>query len=134
MTANRTTEPTIINTFVGRLAAAPVLTRHGETTISRFVLIRNEYAGKDGETGDARVRKVALPLTAFNGQAQALAEHCCKGDQLIVFFRIENNNYTDKDGNDCYGFNFIVDGWQFGAPGETKRRQLAENADAGIAP
>lgn len=129
MAAIRTTEPTIINTFIGRLAGVPTLTRHGDTSVTRFTLIRNEYAGKDSETGEIRVRKVALPLTAFNGQAKALAEHCCIGDQLIVFYRIENNHYTDKDGEECYGFNFIVDSWQFGAPGEIKRQRLAKNTD-----
>ena len=78
MTAIRTTEPTIINTFIGRLAAAPTMTRHGDTNVTRFVLIRNEYAGKDSDSGEIRVRKVALPLTAFNGQAKALGE-CAAG-------------------------------------------------------
>lgn len=125
MNTTRTTEPTIINTFIGRLAAAPTSSRHGENTVTRFTLIRNEYAGKDSVTDDIRVRNVALPFTAFNGQAVALTRHCCKGDQLIVFYRIENNHYTDKGGNECYGFNFIVDSWQFGAPGEEKRQRLA---------
>ena len=121
-------EPTITNTFVGRLAAAPKLSNHNGISVVRFTLIRNEYAGKDNTTDDIRTRTVALPLTAFRAQAEALAKHACKGDQLIVFYRIENNNYADKDGTEHYGFNFIVDSWQFGAPGETKRRQLAENS------
>lgn len=129
MAAIRTTEPTIIDTFIGRLAAVPTLTRHGDTSVTRFILIRNEYAGKNSKTGEIRVRNVALPLTVFNGQSKALAEYYCIGDQLIVFYRIENNHYTDKDGDKCYSFNFIVDGWQFGAPNETKRQRLAKNAD-----
>jgi len=46
-----------------------------------------------------------------------------KGDQLIVGFRIENNNY-EKDGEIAYGFNFIVEDFQFGAPGKEKREHF----------
>lgn len=111
-----------INTFVGRLKAAPVQTKHGDTTVAKFVLLRNEYAGKNRDD-----RIVSLQFTAFDGQAQALARNAAKGDQLIVHYRIENNNY-ERGGETIFGYNFIVDGFEFGAPGAETRERLAQRS------
>lgn len=112
--------------FDGRLAAAPALTNHGNNTqVCKFTLIRNEFAGTD-DGGEAREeRKVALQFTAFGPRAKAIHDHCFEGDQLIITSRIENNDYQDSKGADKYGFNFIVVGFDFGAPGPKKREMLA---------
>lgn len=115
------------NIFTGRLAKAPTLTGSDNRAVCRFTLMENEYAGKDKETGDARERTVALPLTAFGSRAQAVAKNALKGDQLIVEYRVENNQY-DKDGETVYGFNFVVEDFSFGAPGKEKREQLSQAA------
>ena len=102
-----------ITIFTGRLAADPELSTYGKgknaTKVTRLTLIRNEYAGKDKDD-----RKVAVQFTAFGQQAEALADHTAKGDQLEVTARIENNDY-EKDGAKVYGFNFIVTDFEFGA-------------------
>ena len=109
--------------FVGRIAKAPLLTRPNGHSICKFTLIRNEYTGKDdaGEKRDERI--VALPLVAFGGQAEAIAQHSMEGDQLIVDARIENNVY-EVAGEKRYDYNFVVTGFEFGAPGRLKRAQL----------
>lgn len=111
--------------FDGRLAKAPALSGRGEAAVAKLTLIRNDYAGKDKETNATRERQVAIPFTAFRAQAEAIAEHCMKGDQLIVTARIENNVYT-KDGEDRYDYNFVIESFDFGAPGEAKRAELAK--------
>ncbi|MDF3889005.1 single-stranded DNA-binding protein [Cupriavidus basilensis] len=116
------TSQAIINTFIGRLPDAPIQRRHGNTTVTKFVLIRNEYAGKERAT-----RKVTLQFTAFDSQAEAIARNFATGDQMIVYYRIENNNY-EGEGGTHYGYNFIVDSFEFGAPGETTRNRLAQRA------
>ncbi len=114
-----------INTFVGRMAAAPMQRQHGATAVTKFTLIRNEYAGKDRPP-----RKVSLPFTAFGAQAEAIARNFAKGDQMICSYRIENNDYEKAD-EMIYGFNFIVDSFEFGAPGEDTRSYLAQRAAQG---
>lgn len=116
------------NTFVGNLAKAPTLTGNDERAVCKFTLISNEYAGKDRETGEARERSVAIPFTAFRSQATVIARNLAKGDQLIVTYRIENNNY-EKDGETHYGFSFVVEEFQFGAPGKEKREQFARGSE-----
>lgn len=52
--------------FDGRLASAPETRHYGETSVTKFTLIRNEYAGKDGD-GKAKQRTVSVQFTTFNG-------------------------------------------------------------------
>ncbi len=115
-----------IHNFPGRIAKAPVLT-HGADNVAvcKFTLMRNDYAGKD-DAGKAKEKVLSIQCTAFRSQAEAIAKHCHKGDQLIVDLRIENNNWKDKEGVDHYDYNFIVDDFEFGAPGEEKRALLAK--------
>lgn len=112
--------------FVGNLAKPASLTGSGDRAVAKFTLIANEYAGKDA-SGEAKERSVAIQFTAFRGKAEAIAKNAMKGDQLVVFARIENNNYQ-KNGEDVYDFNFLVEDFQFGAPGKEKREQFAQAA------
>ena len=115
------------NIFVGNLAKAATLTGNGDRAVTKFTLIANEYAGKDKESGEAKERDVSLQFTAFRAKAEAIAKHALKGDQLIVDYRIENNQY-EKDGEVVYGYNFIVEDFSFGAPGKEKREQFRANS------
>lgn len=121
--------------FEGRLAAAPELSNHAGKKVTRIRVIRNEYAGTDRESGDRREdRQVAINFVAFDGSAESIAEHCFKGDQIIVTATIQNNDYIPNGGTDqdkVYGFSFIIRDWSFGAPGADKRKWLAENRNQG---
>lgn len=66
---------------------------------------------------------MSIQFTAFRAKAEAIAKNAMKGDQLIVDYRIENNNFQ-KDGKDVYGYNFVVEDFTFGAPGKEKREQF----------
>ena len=110
--------------FTGRLAEAPSLKQHGETKVAKFVLIRNQYAGKDA-AGERKENVVSIQFTAFNGTAEAIAENVRKGDQLIVSASITNNNY-ESEGELVYGYNFKIEDFDFGAPGAETREVLAK--------
>ena len=112
------------NVFVGNLAKLASITGAGDRAVARFTLISNEYAGKDKETGEVRERSVAIQFTAFRSKAEAIAKNVLKGDQLIVEYRVENNEY-EKDGEAVYGYNFILEDFAFGAPGKAKRDQFS---------
>lgn len=112
------------NIFVGNLAKAATLSGSGDRAVCKFTLISNEYAGKDKDSGEARQRAVAIQFTAFRQKGEAIAQYVLKGDQLIIHYRIENNQYTDKtSGEEVYGYNFIVEDFAFGAPGKEKRER-----------
>jgi single-strand DNA-binding protein len=119
--------------FTGRVAKPPVLTRHGDVPIAKFTLIRNDYAGKD-EAGNPKEKTVSIQFTAFRGQAEAIAKHAHKGDQLIVEATLENNNYKDGEGEDQYKINFNIQSFEFGAPGAEKRALLDSKRQDAAAP
>ena len=110
------------NIFVGNLAKFATLSGFNETAVSKFTLISNEYAGRDKQTGEIRERTVSIPFVAFRSKAEAIAQHALKGDQLIMTYRIEKNVFQ-KDGEDIYSYNFIVEDFEFGRPGKEKREQ-----------
>jgi len=109
--------------FDGRVGNAPVLTGTGDRAVAKFTLIQNKYAGK-GENGEKREKVVAIQFTAFRGLAESIVKHAHKGDQLILTASVENNNWTDKEDVEHYGFSFIVNDFDFGAPGAEKRALL----------
>ena len=108
--------------FAGRLADGAELKQTAGGPVAKFRLIRNEYAGKD-EKDDAKERIVAIPFVVFGARAEALSDHTRKGDQVIVRARIANNRYT-SEGTEHFDYNFIVEEWEFGAPGSIKRAEL----------
>jgi len=116
-------------TFTGRVAKAPVFRDGGKTPVCYFTLIRDEYAGHD-QGGDAQERKVAIPFTAFAGKAKAISENVFVGDQLIIDYRLANND-RPNGGEIEYGYSFIVDDFEFGAPGQLKREKLAQSHPRG---
>lgn len=106
------------NVFIGRVAASPTLSGEGDKKHARVTLIDNLYLGKD-EQGKAKEKAISLQFTAFRNTAESLAK-ANKGDQLAVTHRIENTQYQ-KDGEDVYGYQFIVESFEFCAPGPISR-------------
>jgi single-strand DNA-binding protein len=106
------------NTFIGRIAAKPETNGSTDNLVTKFTLMAAEYAGKNKEE-----RTIALPFTAFSNLAKIINDNVDKGDQLIVSYRVENNNY-EKDGNKVYSYNFIVNDFEFGQAGSETRKRL----------
>lgn len=49
-----------------------------------------------------------LNVTCFEKNAENVSKYCNKGDMIAVAFIIKNYKYTDKDGNNRNGFNFVA--------------------------
>jgi single-strand DNA-binding protein len=112
------------NVFVENLARPATLTSPGDRAVARVTLIANEYVVKDRENCNARECSVAIQFTAFRQKAEAIVKNVLKGDQLIVDYRIENNDYEEA-GETVYGYNFIVENFAFGALSKEKREQFS---------
>jgi single-strand DNA-binding protein len=117
-------------TAVGNLARNPEAIAKGDVTYTRFMLVGNDYAGKD-EKGSSRELVTSLWFVAFGPLGEALVRKARKGDQLIIEAQVRANNWTDKQGEKQYDHDFIVQGFRFGAPGKAKRDELSSNRDAG---
>jgi single-strand DNA-binding protein len=115
-------------TAIGNLARNPDLVAKDDTLYTRFLLVGNDYNGRD-EDGTVREVITSLWFVAFGGLGEAVAKHARKGDQLIVEARVRSNNWTDKQGEKQYDHSFIVEGFRFGAPGKTKREEFEAHRD-----
>ena len=107
--------------FSGRLSATPAMSQGSK--VLKFTLLRNE-PGKKDESGNYETKTINIQFTAFGWVAEQISKHCRKGDQIIIDSHIENNNYVDANQNQVYGFSFIVDKFEYGAPGSEKRQEL----------
>ena len=109
-------------TAVGNLARNPEAVAKGDITYTRFILVGNDYAGKD-EEGAPREIVTSLRFVAFGALAESLVRSARKGDQLFVEARVRASSWTDKQGEKQYDYDFVVQGFRFGAPGKIKREE-----------
>jgi len=110
-------------TAIGNLSRNPELTAKGDLTYAKFCLVGNDYVGKD-EEGGAREVVTAIWFIAFGPLGETIARTARKGDQLIVEAQVRADTWTDKDGGRHYDYNFIVQGFRFGAAGRATREHL----------
>jgi single-strand DNA-binding protein len=115
-------------TAVGNLAKEPEVSTKGDTTITKLVLVGNDYAGKD-EHGQPREIATSMYFTAFDALGEAIAKHCRKGDQLVLEAQVRADNWTDKEGKKQYNYSYVVQGFRFGAPGRVKREEFDSRRD-----
>lgn len=98
--------------FTGRLTADPEQRQSGDTTITRF----NLAVDRRGKRDEADF----FSCTAFNKLAEFAKNYLVKGTKILLEGRIQNNNYTDRDGKKVYGFQVIADSIEF-AGAKTER-------------
>jgi single-strand DNA-binding protein len=106
-------------TAIGNLVRNPELVARDEVLYTRFCLVGNDYAGRDGE-GAACEEVTTLWFVAFGGLAEAIARNTRKGDQLIVEARIRSNPPEKRPVETQCDHSFVVEGFRFGAPGPNR--------------
>jgi len=98
--------------MMGRLTRDPEVrytnTSNGSTAIASFSLAVDRRFKRDGEP-DADF----FNCTAFGKIAEVIEKHVVKGTKLLITGRIQNNNYTNKDGQKVYGVQILVDEMEF---------------------
>lgn len=58
---------------------------------------------------DGKYETDFINCTVWNVVAEKLCEYCKKGDMDAVKARVQNNNYTDKNDNKVYSYEFIAE-------------------------
>jgi len=67
-----------------------------------------------------RVKKQGVPTadffdcTAWDSDAENIYKFFTQGDMILIRGRIENNNYTNREGIKVYAQVIIVEEWEFG--------------------
>ena len=79
------------------------------TAIANFDVAVNRRFKREGEP-DADF----FHCVAFGKQAEFVEKYFKKGSRIIVCGRMENNNYTNKDGEKVYSYRLITEELEFG--------------------
>ena len=64
-----------------------------------------------------------ITVTAFDKTAEFIAKYFHKGETIIITGAIQNDNYTDRDGNKRYGFKIMARNASFAGGGFTDSAQ-----------
>ena len=92
---------------MGRLTKDPEI-RTGNTTIAKFTLAVDRRFKREGDpTADF------FNFTSFGKQAEFVDKYLKKGTKVLVTSRVQNDNYTNKEGQKVYAVNFLVDEIEF---------------------
>lgn len=100
------------------------------TTIARFSIAVDRRIKREGEP-DADF----FSCTCFGKQAEFVERYLHKGVKVLLTGRIQNDNYTNKDGQIVYGVRIMVDEIEFAesknaAGGNNNSNAAASNSNA----
>lgn len=98
--------------LMGRLTRDPEV-RYSQTdsnmVIAKFSLAVDRRFKKQGDTLTADF----FNCTAFGKQAEFVEKYLKKGTKIVVIGRIQNDNYTNKEGQKVYSVQIMVEEMEF---------------------
>ena len=79
-----------------------------QTCIARFsIAVDRRYKKGNDDSADF------FDVVAFGKTGEFVEKYVTKGMKLICIGRMENNNYTNRDGQKVYGMRFVVEEIEF---------------------
>lgn len=108
--------------FMGRLTKDPeVRYTQGENSmaIASFSLAVNRKFKREGEP-----EADFFNCTAFGRLGEFVEKYLKQGAKILLVGRVQNNNYTNKEGQKVYGVQIMVDEIEFA---ESKKQDAAED-------
>ncbi len=95
--------------MMGRLTRDPEISSSTSgTTFARFSIAVDRRFKREGEP-DADF----FNCTSFGKQAEFVEKYLRKGTKVVVVGRLQNNNYTNKEGQKVYDVRIMVDEIEF---------------------
>lgn len=96
--------------LAGRLTAEPILrsTQSGHSVLQFDIAVTKRFKREGGPTADF------FRCNAWDKTGDTIYRYLHQGDGIVVRGRIENDNYTDRNGNKVYSMVVIVEDWDFG--------------------
>lgn len=112
--------------LMGRLTKDPEIRGGEKSSVARFPIAVERQFKKDGDTADF------FDITAFGKQAEFAGKHLTKGVKILLSGRIENNNYTGKDGKKVYSNQIIAESIEFTESKKAAAENTKKPADDGF--
>ena len=112
--------------LVGRLVRDPELnTTNSGIAVCKFTVAVNRPYQKDKEK-----QADFINVTAWRGTAEFVSKYFSKGSVIIVEGKLQNNDYTDKEGIKHYSMQVMADGVNFGGSKSENTSQAESNSNA----
>lgn len=112
--------------LMGRLVRDPELnTTNSGIAVCKFTVAVNRPYVKDKEQ-----KADFINVTAWRGTAEFVSKYFNKGSIIIVEGKLQNNDYTDKDGVKHYSMQVMADGVNFGGGKSENTSQAEANSNA----
>ena len=111
--------------LMGRLTRDPEVRYGGadnQTAIGRFSLAVDRRFRRAGDSVEADF----FNCTCFGKQGEFVEKYLHKGTKVVLSGRIQNDNYTNKEGQQVYGVRIMVDEIEF-----AESKNAAGNGDNG---
>ena len=106
--------------IMGRLTRDPEISSSTNgTTFARYSVAVDRRFKREGDP-DADF----FNCTSFGKQAEFVERYLKKGTKVVVTGRLQNNNYTNKDGSKVYSVQIMVEDVEFA---ESKKADGSEN-------
>ena len=111
--------------MMGRLTKDPDITNTTNgTVIARYNLAVDRKFKREGDP-DADF----FSCTSFGKQAEFVEKYLKKGTKIVLTGRVQNNNYTDKNGQKVYGTVIMVDEIEFAESKKSEGTTSEEKTD-----
>lgn len=113
--------------LLGNMTREPKTTRKknedgNEVVITKFDLAVNRKIKREGDADTD-----FFHCTSFGKQAEFVEKYFHSGSRVLVVGRVQNNNYTTKEGNKVYGFSIITEEVEFAQ--KKSAAKVVEDAD-----
>ena len=111
--------------LLGNMTRDPKTTRKRkedgtETVTTKFDLAVNRKQKAENDTN-------LFHCTSFGRQAEFVERYFHQGSRVLVVGRVQNNNYTNKQGEKIYGFDVITEDVEFGEKKKSTDKGQAED-------
>ena len=106
-------------TGLGRLCYEPELkkTQSGKSVLSTRIAVERDIKREGEPTADF------FSVAAFDKTAECICKFFHKGDSIIITGAVQNNDYTDKDGNKRYAVKIYARNASFAGGGFSEHAQ-----------
>lgn len=103
--------------IVGNLGSDPELKDVGSTQVCNFSVAVNE--SWKYKSGDKKEHTEWFRCQAWGRRGEVIAEHLHKGSQVYIEGRLRTRKWEDKDGNNRYSTDVVVQDCQFLGKGKS---------------
>lgn len=115
--------------LLGNITREPEITRKARAEGNDMVIVKFDLAVNRKYRRNGEAETDFFHCTSFGKQAEFVEKNFHSGSRVLVVGRVQNNNYTNKQGDKVYGFNVITEDIEFGQKKSSKKEGKSEDAE-----